>query len=243
MKKIFLFATIAMATLSLASCEDESYGHESRVIEYETQFKKAFGDIPEGQNWDFYAQAVKAKDNLTAEQKTQLGTKRFMMEDMGNNKYTGLDFNDLVIDITPTSQGTDVVLQAVGGTLPIRLMVGGQQISVNSEHELHKIFGTFSETAVNVETDGFKRGPLTIHFDDLKISDLSSFSDVTVSTDFSNGDTKTNSFDPTNPNPPVLIAVPVWTKWMKENCNIKDGYSGFFYGDWYNKPTATKNIY
>lgn len=47
----------AMALALLPSCQDEDFGYTAQQIQYESNFKKAFGDIPVDQSWDLSSYA------------------------------------------------------------------------------------------------------------------------------------------------------------------------------------------
>lgn len=432
----YLIIPAVLAVSAFTSCQDEDFGHDSQSIQYETNFKRTFGDIPEGQNWDFYAQAVNSNvtraisgegvsvsglktygsemdaiiasakatlpegrinsakgqlageltstgafsvytvlyggghekerqynfkfgieyngntetiferyngdnpknyrditipagekyrfyidfdqfcwrclgtgwlgahslcngtgrihqtyysdgehcrtiyDNVTGEteqtmvlgfedldfensdcdkdfndfivclkgQLPMLEAKRYMCEDLGGNKSTDLDFNDIVFDIQPSRlSGTDVIIRAVGGTLPIKLYVGNTLIG---DGELHEYFDASKDAkglypAINVgEATTYEAK--TYNLSDLPIDDLTNFNTIRAEVTYPDGNVQEISFQAqADGTSPKIFAVPVSTAWMKENKNIKnDGYEGFFDQDeWYNHPTHTDNLY
>lgn len=65
MQKPRLFAASlgVVALALLPSCQDEDFGYTADQIKYESNFKKAFGDIPENQSWDL-SSAADWKDPL-----------------------------------------------------------------------------------------------------------------------------------------------------------------------------------
>lgn len=77
---------------------------------------------------------------------------RIIAEDLNVNKNSqgkeesDFDFNDIVLDVTLTNDGADCILQAAGGTLPIR-------INNDSELEVHKMFGVDQDVMVNTNAD------------------------------------------------------------------------------------------
>ena len=69
---------------------------------------------------------------------------RIIAEDLSASQSSDFDFNDVVFDVTFTSNSTaTITLQAAGGTLP--LTVAGQ--------EVHQLFGVTTSTMVNTYAD------------------------------------------------------------------------------------------
>lgn len=63
-KSLFSVALSASLLSCLTSCQDEDFGYAKDQIAYETNFKKAFGEIPADQSWDL-SSAAKWVDPLT----------------------------------------------------------------------------------------------------------------------------------------------------------------------------------
>ena len=74
---------------------------------------------------------------------------RIIGEDLSATSDTDFDFNDVVLDVKITDKGADCILQAAGGTLPIR--INGQD-----GPEVHELFGV--DTDVMVNTNAEKKG-------------------------------------------------------------------------------------
>jgi len=192
---------------------------------------------------DFNDFIVMLKGNLPL-----LEAKRYMCEDLGNSaKEDFLDFNDIVFDVQPSyTQGTDVVLRAVGGTLPIELYVNDAKLSdANGNSELHAIFGVDTKVPVNVgATTGETKDAITINLPGLTISDLSTFNAIKAVVTYEDGTKQDLQFGAADGNAAKIFAVPVSTAWMKENNCIKAGYSGYFQTEgWYNNPTDASKLY
>ena len=78
---------------------------------------------------------------------------RIIAEDLSANEASDFDFNDVVFDVTFTSNTTAIItLQAAGGTLP--LYVGGQ--------EVHDMFGVATNVMVNTYKDSSKDGDVKL---------------------------------------------------------------------------------
>lgn len=88
------------------------------------------------------------------------GAARVACEDLGTTD--DFDFNDVVFDIAPISytdynnggkkvEYTSITLQAAGGTLPLKLKVGGV------EKEVHELFGVSTGTMVNTNNMSVSR--------------------------------------------------------------------------------------
>lgn len=181
--------------------------------------------------------------------------KRFMCEDLiGDYKSDSyIDYNDLVFDLQPKrDRTTDVIIRAVGGTLPIYLKVNGIEIG----EELHALLGKESDQPINVgamET-GTQNGQtvefeciadekaINIPLDLVSTSDaLENFNTIEV-TVIVNGDEKVISFPSEQRKAsPYIIATPIEANWMKENICIKQGYPDFFTGEWW-KNMVSSNV-
>lgn len=181
--------------------------------------------------------------------------KRFMCEDLIGNYQSDsyIDYNDLVFDLQPKrDRTTDVIIRAVGGTLPIYLKVDGKEVG----GELHSLLGKETNQPINVGAMETKtQDGNTVEFEciaDAKIinipldlvssSDaLEEFNNVEV-TVLVNGDEKTISFPAEQRKAsPYIIATPIETNWMKENICIKRGYPDFFTGEWW-KNMVSSNV-
>ena len=71
---------------------------------------------------------------------------RIIGEDLSANDDSDFDFNDIVLDVKLTTTGADCILQAAGGTLPLR-------INRNDNYEVHKLFGVSTDTMVNTNAE------------------------------------------------------------------------------------------
>ena len=96
-------------------------------------------------------------------------TWRVIAEDLSVQDNTDFDFNDIVLDVTLTNSGADCVLQAAGGTLPIR-------INGDNNLEVHKLFGVNQDVLVNTKAE--KKGLKGATKDPVKFSITGSFSSV-----------------------------------------------------------------
>ena len=71
---------------------------------------------------------------------------RIIGEDLSATDASDFDFNDIVIDVKLTATGADCILQAAGGTLPLR-------INRNDKYEVHKLFGVNTDVMVNTNAE------------------------------------------------------------------------------------------
>lgn len=71
---------------------------------------------------------------------------RVFGEDLNANDPSDFDFNDVVIDIKITKTGAECILQAAGGTMPLR-------INGDNNLEVHKLFGVSTDVMVNTNAE------------------------------------------------------------------------------------------
>lgn len=67
---------------------------------------------------------------------------RIIAEDLSATQGTDFDFNDIVLDVNITNGNAKCILQAAGGTLPLR-------INGDDNLEVHKLFGVNTSVMVN----------------------------------------------------------------------------------------------
>lgn len=150
--------------------------------------------------------------------------KRFMCEDQGS--IGDFDFNDVVFDVHPgVSNTAEVILRAAGGTLPIDLIVAGQNLG-----EVHELLGVSTGTMVN--TGIASAEPYTTTVTIPSDFDLTTFTDVKLQVTAKDGSKYVLNYSEEG-SAPCFIATPISTRWMKETKNIKLGYPSFFGEGWY----------
>ena len=71
---------------------------------------------------------------------------RIIGEDLSASDDSDFDFNDIVIDVKLTATGADCILQAAGGTLPLR-------INRDDNYEVHKLFNVDTSVMVNTNAE------------------------------------------------------------------------------------------
>ena len=158
-------------------------------------------------------------------------TWRVIAEDLSVQDNTDFDFNDIVLDVTLTNSGADCVLQAAGGTLPIR-------INGDNNMEVHKLFGVNQDVLVNTKAE--KKGLKGATKDPVKFSITGSFSSV------KDVKIEVNKGKPNEPKwielyagkgePACKILVKNTFLWPDERESIKDVYPKFF--NWVKDPSV-----
>jgi len=103
-------------------------------------------------------QAIPANDvytdwivRIVAAQPAETYDGRIMGEDLSANESSDFDFNDVVFDFKITETGAKILLQAAGGTLPLK--IGGTATSDEDGVEVHKKFGVDTNIMVNTATN------------------------------------------------------------------------------------------
>ena len=97
---------------------------------------------PNSSYQDWIIRLVKAKPENPEEENKETDWIRVMGEDLNASDPSDFDFNDIVIDIKITKTGADCILQAAGGTMPLR-------VNGDDNLEVHKLFGVGTDTMVN----------------------------------------------------------------------------------------------
>ncbi len=85
-------------------------------------------------------------DNPPIEENKETDWIRVFGEDLNANDPSDFDFNDVVIDIRITKTGAECILQAAGGTMPLR-------INGDNNLEVHKLFGVSTDVMVNTNAE------------------------------------------------------------------------------------------
>lgn len=224
------------AALFCGSCSEEDMGVTTIEVK-ESVYNKAFQQtfqVPADQTWDYAAVAAPAAQEVTA--------KRYFCEDLAS---TDFDFNDIVFDIVLGNNGYDVIVQAVGGTLPIKLKVGDKGNNYVGADELHALFEVATNVPVNVgATNGATLPPRSIHINANNIKDIDAFSSIVVEVEY---DGVAHNL-PFAPNALVekaakIISVPIGTRWMKEDQSVNLGYNAPLTGEWYNSIKDASKLY
>ena len=149
-------------------------------------------------------------------------TWRVIAEDLSASKNTDFDFNDIVLDVTLTKDGADCVLQAAGGTLPLRINGenGGKLL------EVHEMFGVDQKTMVNTNAD--KQGLPSAKKDPVSFSIKGSFSSVKeVLIEVKKEDGKWHPLYADTGKPACKILVDPTFPWPDEKESLKDVYPKF----------------
>lgn len=221
------------AALFCGSCSEEDMGvsiAEVKKAQYDREFAKNFGSIPQDQTWDFYTDAV-TRGNLQ-------GGERFFCEDL--EKIGDFDFNDIVFDLVKNGSNAQVIIQAVGGTLPIYLYLGQNSTTPVGGGELHEAMGETKDAngrylPINVgATNGLTIDAKSFPAPSSIVGKVNS-KDIWAIVTWSDGTEYRIVYNETaNGYAPQIFSVPNNTKWMQEDKTINIGYPDFFTGDWYN---------
>lgn len=232
MKKFLVLACAMGAALFCSSCSEEDHGVTAIEIKeslYNNAFQQTF-KVPDTQTWDY---AAAADPNARA--------RRYFCEDLAK---TDFDFNDIVFDIVLKDKGYDVIIQAVGGTLPIKLKVGDMGNNYVGTGELHAQFGVDTNVPINVGANGVTKEPLIVPINANNIKSFDDFKSIMAEVTYE-GTTHQIKFVPNASveNAAKIISVPVSTRWMKENQSIDLGYNAPLIDDWYNNIKDESKLY
>ena len=149
-------------------------------------------------------------------------TWRVIGEDLSASENTDFDFNDIVLDVTLTKDGADCVLQAAGGTLPLRINGenGGKLL------EVHEMFGVDQKTMVNTNAD--KKGLPSAKKDSVPFSIKGSFSSVLdIAIEVKKDDGKWHPLYAKRGDSACKILVDPTFKWLDEKESLKAVYPKF----------------
>ena len=176
---------------------------------------------------------------------------RIMAEDLSATEASDFDFNDIVFDVyfaKANETTTKIVVQAAGGTLPLRIKVSGGAINQNTKwQEVHALWsdieGITTGTMINTDAEkkyGFPKGAddrgsreLTLEY---AVTSNETAKDIIIEVLKTNSD-GTQQWIGMNANqgePAAKFAVPATVNWCKERVSIKSKYESFT--EW-----ATKN--
>lgn len=149
-------------------------------------------------------------------------TWRVIAEDLSVKENSDFDFNDIVLDVKLTDTGADCVLQAAGGTLPLR-------INGDNNLEVHKLFNVDQNVLVNTNAD--KKGLKSAKKDPVTFSITGSFSSVKdVKIEVNKGKPNAPEWIPLYADkggPACKILVETTFKWPDERESIKNVYPKF----------------
>ena len=152
-----------------------------------------------------YADLVLWVDEIEAP--TYYYGKRFFVEDLGGASNSDIDFNDIVFDVVEyTNKEQEVIVRALGGTLPITITVCGTSWSKPAP----------IESMINTGADG-KAIDYGMIIDSFKISgwDPTDNSKVSVQVEDKNGFKFIEAF-PKNGDIPLMVAFSVAKPWKAE---------------------------
>jgi len=152
-----------------------------------------------------YADLVLWVDEIEAP--TYYYAKRFFVEDLGGASNSDIDFNDIVFDVVEyTNKEQEVIVRALGGTLPITITVCGTSWSKPAP----------IESMINTGADG-KAIDYGMIIDSFKISgwDPTDNSKVSVQVEDKNGFKFIEAF-PKNGDIPLMVAFSVAKPWKAE---------------------------
>jgi hypothetical protein len=153
-----------------------------------------------------YADLVLWVDEIEAP--TYYYAKRFFVEDLGGASNSDIDFNDIVFDVVEyTNKEQEVIVRALGGTLPITITVCGTSWSKPAD----KV-----SDMIHTGADG-KAIDYGMIFDSFKISgwDPTDNSKVSVQVEDKNGFKFIEAF-PKNGDIPLMVAFSVAKPWKAE---------------------------
>ena len=152
-----------------------------------------------------YADLVLWVDEIEAP--TYYYAKRFFVEDLGGASNSDIDFNDIVFDVVEyTNKEQEVIVRALGGTLPITITVCGTSWTKPAP----------IESMINTGADG-KAIDYGMIIDSFKISgwDPTDNSKVSVQVEDKNGFKFIEAF-PKNGDIPLMVAFSVAKPWKAE---------------------------
>ena len=162
--------------------------------------------VEKGDNKGSYADLVLWVDEIEAP--TYYYAKRFFVEDLGGASNSDIDFNDIVFDVVEyTNKEQEVIVRALGGTLPITITVCGTSWSKPAD----KV-----SDMINTGADG-KAIDYGMIIDSFKISgwDPTDNSKVSVQVEDKNGFKFIEAF-PKNGDIPLMVAFSVAKPWKAE---------------------------
>lgn len=184
---------------------------------------------------------------------------RIFCEDLGGSFDT--DFNDIVYDVETAENNKliTITMQAAGGTMPIKLVYGDTDLTLNGESEIHSLFGVSTTTPVNVKPDqpykkpvvwrlGFENYNSSVNVDlgngiwgpkypDHVFSESFDFSKINVYVKTTSKAEWVNiTLLDKSSKIPCRLCVPNTTKWPQELKDISKAYSSF--NAWVLDPTV-----
>lgn len=157
---------------------------------------------------------------------------RIMGEDLSASEGSDFDFNDVVFDFKITSTGAKILLQAAGGTLPLK--IGGTAESNEDGFEVHELFKVNTNIMVNTATDAspkiVTRDPVPFELEGTFKADGS---DIPV---FVKKDGKWMPLTANVGKPASKFSCKTTTAWVDEYINIELAYPKF--SDWVKDPSV-----
>ena len=174
---------------------------------------------------DWIVRLVKAEPKVTYDG-------RIMGEDLSASEGSDFDFNDVVFDFKITSTGAKILLQAAGGTLPLK--IGGTAESNEDGFEVHELFKVNTNIMVNTAYDA---SPKIVTRDAVPFELEGTFaddgSDIPV---FVKKDGKWMPLTARRGNPASKFRCETTTKWVDEYISIELAYPKF--SDWVKDPSV-----
>ena len=151
---------------------------------------------------------------------------RIMGEDLSATENSDFDFNDVVFDYKITSTGAKILLQAAGGTLPLK--IGGTATSDTDGVEVHGKFGVNTNIMVNTATDASPKIVIrpAVSFE-IEGKFAADGSDIPV---FVKKNGEWMELTARRGNPASKFRCKTTTKWVDEYINIDLAYPKF--GQW-----------
>ena len=149
---------------------------------------------------------------------------RIIAEDLSAQEAGDFDFNDVVFDVKYDATNAKIMLQAAGGTLPLRIVAG------NNSWEVHDQFGVPTATMVNTNaTEGETMDPVEIELGIGVTNASEANTKITIEVQ------KNDEWLPLTAEmgePAAKLAVSTDFQWLDERQSIKAEYENFV--DWVN---------
>ena len=169
---------------------------------------------------------------LVAAQPAEAYDGRIMGEDLSASEGSDFDFNDVVFDFKITETSAKILLQAAGGTLPLK--IGGTADSDDDGYEVHELFKVNTNIMVNTAYDA---SPKIVTRDAVPFELEGTFaddgSDIPV---FVKKDGKWMPLTARRGNPASKFRCETTTKWVDEYISIELAYPKF--SDWVKDPSV-----
>lgn len=169
------------------------------------------------------------------------GDLRIIAEDLTATSANDFDFNDIVFDVYYGNPAS-IVVQAAGGTLPLRIKVSkdadedSMEANADGWREVHDIFGQSTNIMINTKAEkrypgrGIALGPSSKISLDYAVNSPDDAKNITIEVQKTvNGQLKWFELGADPGIPAAKIAVGCDYKWCDERVDIGQRYSNFSY--------------